>query len=155
VNIRRATERDVPALRELYAAFEAELPAAPYFDTDLERELREVDEIVRDELALVAEERGEAVGFALARRRDAVHARLTDLYVVPTARRRGVAAELVREVVSEYKQDGVEHLSLEVMIENDDARAVYARWGFLEYELTLAAPLAHLEERLSVRIGEP
>jgi ribosomal protein S18 acetylase RimI-like enzyme len=152
VNVRRATGADVPALKELYAAFDAELPDAPYFHTDLERELREVEDMVRDELALVAEEHGEVLAFALARKRDAVHARLTDLYVVPAARGRGVATALVREVVAEYKRDGVEHLSLDAMIENADARAVYARWGFREYELTLAAPLSDLEQRLGVRI---
>ena len=151
MNIRRTTEEDIPALRELYAAFEAELPPAPYFGDDLEEELREMEEIVRGHESFVAEDDGAIVGFALARKRDHVHARLTDLYVVPESRGRGVAAALVREVVGAYRRDGVEYLSLDVMIENAAARAVYARWGFREYELKLAAPLSHLEERLRGR----
>ena len=151
MNIRRATEADVAALRELYRSFDAELPEAQYAETDLEQELREVEEIVRDDVAFVAEQDGRLLGFALAKQRDPRDVRLTDLYVVPEARRRGVAAELVAQVAAAYRGRG-QYLSLEVMAQNVDARAVYARWGFRERWLNLAAPLSHLEERLDVRI---
>lgn len=151
MNIRRATGDDVSALRELYAAFDAELPDVEYAETDLEQELREVEEIIRDDVAFVAEHDGRLVGFALAKQRDPRDVRLSDLYVVPEARRRGVAGRLVAAVAAAHR-DRAQYLSLEVTTQNAAARAVYARWGFRERWLTLRAPLAALEDRLGARI---
>ena len=75
--------------------------------------------------------------------------RLTDLYVVPEARRSGVAAALVRAVVEALARDGAEHLDLDVLASNTGARAVYHRWGFVEDTVVLVAPVAALRERLS------
>ena len=141
-------------LRTLYADFQAELPEAPYAEVDLEQELREVEQMVRDDVVLVAEAEDGIVGFALAKQLKPKHARLTDLYVVPEARRRGVAAVLVREVVEAFR-DRAQFLSLEVMTENAAARAAYSRWGFREYELTLVAPLDALEQRLHAADDAP
>jgi ribosomal protein S18 acetylase RimI-like enzyme len=149
MNIRRATEQDLPALRELYAAFMREVPEPPHVDFDLEREVHEVAEIVQGELALVAERDGVLVGLALARRRGPRLGSLTDLYVTPDARQEGVAAALVREVVASLRDDGVEYLDLDVQVSNAAARAVYARWGFRENLLNLVAPFDDLMARLS------
>lgn len=148
MTVRRATEADLPAIRELWLAFEREVPPPGYEDVDAEEELREIEAVVRGELALLAEEGGRAVGVALARRRGARLARLTDLYVVPEARGRGVARALVRAVVEHYRGAGLDALDLEVMADNAAARAVYARWGLREQVVTLAAPLAALAGRL-------
>jgi ribosomal protein S18 acetylase RimI-like enzyme len=150
VRIRHATDADLPVLERLWRAFEAEVPASAHVDVDHDAELREIADIVRDETALLAEdaESGEALGFALARRRGARRATLTDLYVAPDARRRGVAEALVREVVDGYRSDGLEALDLEVQVSNTNARAVYSRWGFRENLLDLVAPLDELAKRL-------
>jgi ribosomal protein S18 acetylase RimI-like enzyme len=148
VNVRRATEADLPTVRELWRAFERELPEPPHAELDVQAELAELDEIVRDEIALLAEEDGRAVGLALARRRGKRIGRLTDLYVVPGARRRGDAEALMRQVVALFAEQGLEHLDLEVLASNDEARAVYARWGLRETLLVLAAPVAEIADRL-------
>jgi ribosomal protein S18 acetylase RimI-like enzyme len=150
VRIRHANDADLPALERLWRAFEEEVPPPPHVDVDHDEELREIAEIVRDETALLAEdaESGEPLGFALARRRGARRATLTDLYVAPEARRRGVAEALVREVVDGYRSDGLEALDLEVQVSNTSARAVYSRWGFRENLLDLVAPLDELAKRL-------
>ena len=44
-------------------------------------------------------------------------------------------------------------LELEVLASNGDARAVYERWGFAPVELTLAAPVEALVERLGRSAG--
>ena len=76
-------------------------------------------------LAFVAEDETGAVGFALARRTGSRLGRLTDLYVVPDARRGGVAAALVHAVVEALAAQGVEHLDLEVLaVERRRARRV-------------------------------
>jgi ribosomal protein S18 acetylase RimI-like enzyme len=151
VRIRRATEGDLPLLERLWRAFAAEVPEPDHVDVDDAEELREIAEIVRGEVAVLAEEAedSEPLGFALARRRSPKLARLTDLYVVPEARRRRVAEALVRQVVNDYRSHGVEFLELEVMADNTAARAVYARWGFRENLLELVAPLDALGRRLA------
>ena len=150
MNIRRATEEDLETVRELWQAFEQEnLREPPHAELDVEAELAELDEIVRDEIALLAEEDGRAVGLALARRRGERLGRLTDLYVVPEARRRRVAASLVREVIELLAEQGIEHLDLEVLASNEAARAVYARWGLRETMLVLTAPVAEVADRLA------
>jgi ribosomal protein S18 acetylase RimI-like enzyme len=149
VSVRAATAADIPVLEELWRAFAGEVPAPAHVELDLARELAELRETVDAGLAFVADGDGGPVGFALARRRGARLARLTDLYVVPEARRGGVAAALVHAVVEQLAGDGVEHLDLEVMAANAGARAVYHRWGFGEDVVTLVAPVTQLLERLA------
>jgi ribosomal protein S18 acetylase RimI-like enzyme len=149
VTIRAATESDLPTLEALWRAFEAEVPERPYVDLDPDEELREIAEIVAGEVALLAEDDGGTpVGFALARRRGPRLARLTDLYVVPEARRRGIARALVREVVAACRGQGLEFIDLEVLASNGAARAVYGRWGFRDDVLTLVAQLDALAGEL-------
>ena len=77
------------------------------------------------------------------------------LYVRPEARGRGIAHELVREVAEQLRARGIEMLELEVLASNGDARAVYERWGFAPVELTLAAPVDALVERLGRSAAGP
>jgi ribosomal protein S18 acetylase RimI-like enzyme len=149
VNVRRATEHDLPAIQELWRAFEQEVPPPPHVDVDHGHELREIEQIVRDDLAFLAlDGAGAAAGFALARRKSPRVGFLTDLYVRPEARRGGAARALVREVAAALAEQHVEFVSLEVQAANAPARAVYARWGFREDLLELVVPLATLTERL-------
>jgi ribosomal protein S18 acetylase RimI-like enzyme len=146
--IRAATADDLPRLETLYRDFIQEVPPPSYVDVDVEHELREVAQIVDGDVAVVAEEDDGLVGFALARLRGPRRGFLTDLYVVPAARRNGVGAALVREVAARLAAGGAEVLELQVQIGNRGARAAYERWGFREADLTLSAPLAELEARL-------
>ncbi len=148
MTVRRATDADLPVLDELWAAFERESPPPSYVEVDHEEELAEIREIVQRGLAFLAERDG-PVGFALARRTGPRLARLTDLYVVPAARRDGVAAALVSAAAEALQAEGVENLDLEVRAGNSDARAVYSRWGFTEQLQVLGVPLATLRERLA------
>lgn len=136
-------------LERLWREFDLEAPPPGHVDHDHDRELAEIGEIVAQGLAFLAEDDGAALGFALARRTGSRLGRLTDLYVVPDARRGGVAAALVYAVVEALAAEGVEHLDLEVMAGNAGARAVYHRWGFGEQVVVLAAPLESLRERLA------
>ncbi|HEX5582884.1 GNAT family N-acetyltransferase [Gaiella sp.] len=148
MTVRRATDADLDVLEKLWRAFEQEVPPPSYIDVDRVQERAEIREIVESGLAFLAE-RDEPVGFALARRVGSRLGRLTDLYVVPDARRDGVAAELVSAVAEALEAEGVDHLDLEVRSTNRDARAVYSRWGFAEQLHVLGVPLATLRERLA------
>ncbi len=149
MTVRAATEADLPALEELWRAFEREVPPPRHHDVDHETELAEIREIVDSGLAFVAENEDGVVGFALARRTGARSGRLTDLYVAPDARRGGVASALAGAVVETLAPPGVEHLELEVLASNVEARTVYHRWGFTEDQLILVAPTSALQERLA------
>jgi ribosomal protein S18 acetylase RimI-like enzyme len=154
VNVRAATSADLPALEQLWRAFSVEVPEAPWRDPDLDEELREIAEIVADGVALVAEDDdGAPVGLALARPAGSRLGRLTDLYVVPAARDRGVASALMLEAVARLRALGLEYVELEVLASNAAARVVYERWGFHEDDLTLVASLEALDQRLAPKEG--
>lgn len=53
-----------------------------------------------------------------------------DVYVIPEARRLGVARALVREVCTRFKALGVKQVRLHTATFNDAARAAFAREGF-------------------------
>jgi ribosomal-protein-alanine N-acetyltransferase len=152
--VRTATDADLRELERLWQAFEAEVPEPPWVDVDLAEELRELAEIVASEIALVAEgDDGAVIGFVLARRAGRRLGRITDVYVVPDARRNGVATALVHEAVERLRVLGLDTVRLEVVASNAPARAIYARWGFREEELTLVAPLETLADRLAPLSG--
>jgi GNAT superfamily N-acetyltransferase len=148
VIVRPGTRADLGVLDDLWRAFAAEVPPPPHVAVDVERELAEVREILADDGCFVAEVDGAVVGMALARRSSPLVGRLTDLYVQPGARGRGVATALVREVTRAFAAVGVEILDLEVTAANSQARAVYQRWGFREDAVTLSVSVPVLSGRL-------
>jgi ribosomal protein S18 acetylase RimI-like enzyme len=147
--IRPATADDLPLVRELWQAFSDEIPDEPWREDDLAEDLAWLEQAIRDEIVLLADEDG----LAVARRRGDRLGFLEVVYVRPQARGGGVAAELVREVVTRLSETGVEMLELEVLASNVEARAIYERWGLKPVELTLAAPVAQLEQRLAPADG--
>jgi GNAT superfamily N-acetyltransferase len=142
--IRPATPDDLALVRELWHAFSAEVPDAEWREDDSADELRELEAAVGKDVVLLADD----VGFAVATKQSDRLAVLDILYVRPKARGKGVAHELVRAVAEQLGGLGVDMLELDVLAANADARAVYERWGFAPVELTLAAPVGALVERL-------
>lgn len=55
---------------------------------------------------------------------------LLSLAVVPAHRRLGAASALIDAVIERVQNDGVKRLFLEVAEDNDEARRLYARFGF-------------------------
>lgn len=153
MRVRSATLDDLATLEEMWHAFEAEVPPPAHEDIDPASELAEIRAIVESGLGWVAEDDGTTVGMALARRRGRRVGRITDLYVTPAARRAGVAEALTRAVATRFAADGIETIDLEVLASNTAARAIYARWGFRDEVLVLAAPVAALAERLGDPLG--
>ncbi len=109
----------------------------------LERELFGIDAwspaSVLDELtgegrrAVVAEDDGEVVGYAVTRRVDDV-VDLQRIAVAPTHRRSGVARALLAALRTEGRADGGHRMLLEVSAANAGARAFYAREGFVQID---------------------
>jgi len=149
--IRSATADDLELVRELWRAFESEVPEPAWRDDDSADDLRELEEAIGKDVVLLADDIGLAVATKIGE-----HAGMLDvLYVRPKARGKGIARELVREAAAQLSAQGVDTLELEVLASNGDARAVYDKWGFAPVELTLAAPISALAERLARSEGGP
>ena len=155
MSVRLATAADLPDLEALWRAFEAELPPPLHEDVDRVVELAQIQSIVEDGFGWLAEVDGAAVGMVLARRRGSRVGRITDIYVRPSHRRTGVAEALMRAVVDRFAEDGVDTVDLEVLASNAPARAVYARWGFREEVVVLAASIPELASRLGDELEAP
>jgi ribosomal protein S18 acetylase RimI-like enzyme len=151
--IRRATQDDRATLHELYRAFFAEQPPPEYYGVSIDQELTEVDEILGDGLAFVAEEDSAVAGFALARRKEGTRGLLSDIYVRPEERRKGLATALAAAATEALASTGATHVTLSVDPQNAPARAAYASWGFREQALTLAVEIDELKSHLAAAGG--
>lgn len=147
--IRPATADDLPLVRELWQAFNEEIPDEPWREDDLAEDLEWLEQAIREEIVLLSDDNG----LAVARRRGEKLGFLEVVYVRPRARRGGAATELVREVVKRLREGGSEMVELEVLASNTEARSIYDRWGFKPVELTLGASVAQLEQRLAPANG--
>lgn len=147
MTIRRATEADCETLVAFWRAFEEEVPEHEALREGEEEARRDIARHVREGIALVAEDEGETTGMALVEvGRDAPGvAHLTDLYVVPEARRRGVGHALVAAVEDALGERGIGHLTLDVLLTNERARALYKRLGFADHTVFMLKPLAARE----------
>ena len=153
MNIRTATAEDVDLLMSLVERLEAELPALPYAEDPAEFERRKVERMVSDGVALIAEEDGNAVGYALARYGDhgPTTVYVSDLWVDSSARGQGIARELIRRVSEAAAAHGSTHVVLDVDSKNTAAIAFYERLGFEEGAKILRAPLGRLLEKREER----
>ena len=154
MTIRDAQPGDRDRLRGLYEQFVREIPPPPDVPFDLEHELGELDEHLDDDrVALVAEDdAGEIVGFALAKLDDPGVGYLSDIYVAPGSRRQGAARNLIRHAMERLQGEGAKVLTLDVQVDNADARAAYERLGF---RTTLYRMLAEAESLLERARREP
>jgi GNAT superfamily N-acetyltransferase len=122
--IRVATEADSQLVQELWRAFNAEVPDAPWRDSDEGEFSPDVVLLGDEDGALALTKRGTRVWF------------VDVLYVRPEARDRGLGAELIRAAMEHVGPDAV--LELEVLESNGGARRLYERLGFHTVERTLA-----------------
>jgi ribosomal protein S18 acetylase RimI-like enzyme len=154
MNVRRAVAEDFEAIAELWREFDHEVPPPTHEGpAEVEKELQEIAEIIESEIALVAEDDGRPIGFALARDRGSGYGTLTDIYVSRDARRSGIGTELMREVLSALGSQGVQQLDLEVLASNHVARSLYGRWGLKDDVVVMTGRIADLEAKLGVQEG--
>jgi GNAT superfamily N-acetyltransferase len=125
--IRVATAADQPLVQELWHAFNAEVPDAPWRDDG--------EDNFAPDVVLLSDDRG-----ALALRKQGMRVWVIDVvYVRPEARGRGIGTELMRAAVEHVGTGGV--LELDVLESNAGARRLYERLGFHTVERTLALEL--------------
>ncbi len=154
--VRAAAAADVPSLILLFAAMleengRLEPRLAPHPElranaaTELPRRLSDPDHVV-----LVAEERpGLVVGFAAGRlergdgvRREARIGTVTDCFVVPARRRRGLARGLASRLADALAVKEAEELRLHVVARNAEALAFWTSLGYRPVEELLEKPVA-------------
>jgi ribosomal protein S18 acetylase RimI-like enzyme len=138
--IRTATPDDLPLVRELSVACGAEVADLPWRDDDADEELLVIERTIAEGGVLLADD----VGIAVVTKRESRRGVLELLYVRPPARRRGVAAELVRAAAALLAERGAEAVELNVLASNDGARRFYEELGFSPVELVFAAPTERL-----------
>jgi ribosomal protein S18 acetylase RimI-like enzyme len=148
VTIRKADKSDLELLHEMWEEFQAEVPEVEHYRETWAQALPDVERYIAQDVALLAEEDGDVVGFALARPENERVGYLSDVYVRPAFRRRGVARELLAAAVSAL---GSELLSLTVDVTNEEARTAYRRLGFRDESIQLIVEA----ERLTAAPKEP
>ena len=151
MKIRRATEADEAAIRELWEEFEAEVPEPDDVGPERtwEEEWADVTANIAGGAVYLAEDDEGTVGMARATAPERRRSQLVLVYVRPRARRRGVAKALVGACVEEVRAKGAVRMSLDVLWTNTRAREVWTRLGFEEVALVMATPTETLERRLA------
>jgi len=136
--VRRATTADIPLMNRLWDEFSAEAHYTPYppgpFDPAL----------VRDHVALVAEEDGEVVGTLYANISAPHFGYVFGVYTLPGARGRGVGKALMQAVARHLRDEGREYVVLSVDTPNEGAREFYDRLGFEDASRMLRARVDRL-----------
>jgi len=62
---------------------------------------------------------------------------IENLYVIPDRRREGIATRLLERAERDLREIGVETISLDVLADNDAARAFYTEHGYESHRLTV------------------
>jgi len=124
VKVRNATPDDVPAIR----ALASQSPEAAQWS---EQHYDELASSASTRVALVAEGRGEVLGFLVAHD-VAGELELENIAVAANARRKGTGRMLVEELLKVAVQRGIRKIHLEVRSQNRAARALYGRMRFVQ-----------------------
>jgi ribosomal protein S18 acetylase RimI-like enzyme len=138
LRIRSATGSDADALSELWEAFTAEASYTPYPAHPF------APALLTDNTVLVADDDGAVVGTLYLSTANQGFGFVFGVYVVPDARRRGIAEALVRAAARILRDDGKPYLVLGVDTANEAARALYAKLGFVDQARTLRADVDDL-----------
>lgn len=150
MKLRRATEADRETLYALWDEWvERESPIPGWVEGAHEGARAGIDSAVSSGAAVVAEERGRVLAFACGLMQGMHIGELTELYVRPEARRRAIARQIVRAVVSELGKRGAAVVTAGVALDNAAARSFYENAGFRAMELRLVADVETLERRLA------
>jgi ribosomal protein S18 acetylase RimI-like enzyme len=156
MNVRRASESDEAVLRELWEEFEAEVPEPQGFVPETwEQEWRDTRENIATGAVFIAEDDTGPIGVARLEKPEYGGSHIQLVYVRPRVRRQGVTKALLRACTEVAREHGSGMVSLEVLLANTAARAVWQRLGFTDLWLGMAQPIDLLEARLAaVESGE-
>jgi len=140
MNVREATAADEQTLLDFTQAIFAENWDRPWRPPEVTPKLFE------GKLVLLAEDDGEAVGYAFGELDAQGYGHVNIVYVRPEFRRKGVTRALLAEFAARSREQGIGHLTLDVATRNVVGREVWRRLGFSEWALRLTAPVERFEE---------
>jgi ribosomal protein S18 acetylase RimI-like enzyme len=141
VIVRKATAVDQPAILAFMEAIFEERWNRPWAQPEF------TPAELEGKLVLVAEDDGKLMGFAYGQVFPTGLAHLNVAYVRPENRRQGVAKALTAAFAAGAREQGAEHVSLDVDISNEVGRRVWQRLGFVEWAHRLQAPVEVIEAR--------
>ena len=135
VAVRQATPDDAPALSILLDRFDG-MGATP---EQVAARMRACQGVLTTFLGMVD---GEAVGFACLRlvphlQGDEPYAELTDIYVEPPFRRRGVARALIAHVEAAARSAGATDVAIITGFDNETAQSAYRAVGYADWALAM------------------
>ena len=139
IRVRRLLPEDAARYREIRLEGLRVSPEAfgNTFEVESARPLELFADRIRDSETLGAFVGAEILGIAGLRvnqgPKESHKGMLVGMYVRPQARNRGVGRRLVEAVIEVARTRGVELLQLAVVSDNEPARRLYARLGFVEY----------------------
>lgn len=151
MTIRRATEADEATLRELWEEFEREVPWEIEEPETWEEEWSDIRDDLRAGGVFLAEDDQGAVGVARIEETERGRAHVHLVHVRERGRGQGVAKALMRECVAHAREQGARTISLDVLLSNERALAVWRRLGFKEDQVLMATGIEALEQRLAER----
>lgn len=148
MNIRPVTEADADALRELWEAFDAEIPVPTGWEPETwDAAWADLRRHAADGVALIAEDDAGAAGFVFATALRGERSHITDIYVRPDARGSGLGTQLMAQVAAGARDLGARWVSLNVLTSNRPARTFYERLGFQDIEVVAAVEVDALAEQ--------
>jgi ribosomal protein S18 acetylase RimI-like enzyme len=139
IRVRRLLPEDAARYREIRLEGLRVSPEAfgNTFELENARPIELFADRIRDSETMGAFEGAEILGVAGLRTnqgpKESHKGMLVGMYVRPQARNRGVGRRLVEAVMEVARRRGVELLQLAVVSDNEPARRLYARLGFVEY----------------------
>jgi ribosomal protein S18 acetylase RimI-like enzyme len=140
MKVREATAADEPTLLEFTRAIWAENWDRPWRPPEVTPSMFE------GKLVLLAEDEGEPAGYAFGELDPQGYAHVNIVYVVPDRRRQGVAKTLLGAFGERAREQGIEHLTLDVATRNEAGREAWRRLGFTEWAQRLTVPIERIEQ---------
>lgn len=142
MNVREASSADEPVLVEFLEAIFEENWDRPWPQPEV------TPASFDGKLVLLAEDDGDAVGFAFGEIYANQFAHVNIVYVRPERRREGVTKALLAEFAERAKAGGAEHITLDVATRNEVGKRVWQRLGFTEWAQRLSVPVETLDRRI-------
>jgi len=95
-----------------------------------------------DARVLLVEVEGDPVGYCLTRIQSTIPifivekiGFINDLFVRKEFRGMGLSSQLKNETIKWLKKKGITHVSVAVFADNEHARKIYKKWGFLDFQV--------------------
>lgn len=141
--LRKASQTDIPTLKNLYRHFVDEMSGFDSDDSNSDEEIMSWIETSLNEnngVIVVAENDQGIHGFARVSRKTRVaenegniinYAKLNDLYVLSQYRKQGIASLLINSAIEWTKNKSLSRIILNVYENNNPARTLYESKGFV------------------------